>query len=350
MSLRKRKQPKLDKNHIDGDSSQIVVMQQKKLFGLTSRKMIIFVLIGVLLLGTVISGLWLLRSKSDSLQAEADKVAFVVDGTSYSKDQIKELTTYAVTLGGKPDEAAKQAFEMYKRAAAAKKTGVTISDDELKQAQQMLYPSASDETLKDSWVNMSIYDQALQNLRTQTDYYSDAAGDIYVLWFGQRIDYNPDQPIDGFGDEALVKKDRAYAQQQAEYYHDSLKSGKLAPADALKGIKADTRLGYGDVANSNPSVHFDSVDSTKASDSALASIDPTIIESIITDSAKAGVGDIQIGTVKPDMVNSRDESQGLDPQEVYFYFVYIERPATHSFSVAAYTKALDKIEATYEGI
>lgn len=311
------------------------------------RKLILWAFAGlIVILGLGASWFFFIRDDSKP----NNDVAFTVNGQAYTKQQISDLISYPVQFGISKDDAAKQAFEMYKRSAAAESSGVKLNDEMTKAAQKQLYPNADEATLNNAWVKLVINDQALQNMSLGSSYYSDAAGDVYIFYFGQRIDYNTTNPVEGFGNETLIQQDRDYAKQRAEYYHDALANNKMSDSQVLVAVKADKKLSYGDANSSNPSLHFDLVDGTNTTDSPLANIDSKIVQLIITKGSAKGITDMAVGSVVLDGLNPLSTAETPESRETYFYFVSIEKPATYSFSVAAYTQALNDVKVSYVGL
>lgn len=311
---------------------------------LTKRRIIIGAILLLAVAGIVVA--YLLISKQVSEQAN---VAFTIDGKTYSKDKVVSLVKYSTQRGGDKEETAKKAFEYLKRQAAAKKAGIDISDDKIVEARNYLFPNEKDKYDPDgaAWIELVSYNEALTRVFSSSKL-SDASGYVFIFPFDNLImrDTMTNPPV-GYGDTALIAKDRAYAEGRARYYAEAIKTNALSPEAALKEVRADARLGQQGIANTNTSIRFEGFMAGDATRPEVY-ISGDAKDEVINLSSKKSLGDVKVGrTVK---IEGEPKSDA-DYQEAYYYFVTIDKPATSvQASKNTFDQALKTISATYKGL
>lgn len=276
-------------------------------------------------------------------------IAFTIDGRVYNKNEVTSLVKYSTQRGVNKGTAAKLAFEYLKRQAAAKKVGITVTDSQITVARDFLFPKNKTTYDLDGspWIELASYNEALTRVFTSNKV-SDASGYVFLFPFDNLMtrDTVVDKPV-GYGDAALIAKDRTYAQQRANYYHDALKANSMMPDAALKEIKADPRLGQPGFTNTNMSVRFTGFVSGDATRPEV-NISSDAKDEVINLSAKKALGDVRIGrTVKIE----GEPKSAADYQEAYYYFVLIDKPASSvGDSKKSFDDALSALAASYRGL
>lgn len=141
------------------------------------------------------------------------------------------------------------------------------------------------------------------------------SGYSYIFRFGENIESGPEYKSPGFGDKALIERDREYAKSKAEEYHRKLVDKEITPHTALTEIQADPRLGYMNTAGSNRSANFglDGIPLIR-----------TVYHKTVVDYIKSqkshGISPVQTG--KTALVE--EPTGDADYAETYYYFVYME--------------------------
>lgn len=303
--------------------------------------------LAVLLIGLAGLAGWWFFVRGDSA---TNNVAFSIDGKDYSKQEINMLIEFPVLVGTSKEDAAKQAFDMYKKQAAAQKTGIVIEQTAIEAERKELYPNYSDDLDENTknWMNLVSYDSALNKLSNQTSVYTDATGYIYIFWFGKNIVYDPIGTNPDYGNDDAIAKDREYADSRAKYYYNQIESGSMSADKALEEIKSDPKLGLTDGNSDNISIKFDSISSNLAPNSKLLYVPQDILNQVIKVSSNQGLDSIRTATIS----NQEDIPEGSQAQnpEVLYYFIYIDKPATKSFDMNQYSSNLETINTQYWGI
>ncbi len=271
--------------------------------------------------------------------------AFSVDGKTYSKQDIKTLINYPVGHGATASAAAKQAFDFYKRQAAAKKIGIILTPPEIAQAQASVFPKVN---LSDPWVTLASEDAALTMRLAQAPTYATASGYYFIFPFSNHIAIADAAPsataMVGVGDATLVAQDRAYAKEQANSYYNQLVQKKITPDQALAAIKADPKLGYDGFANSNTSFRFSSLGQpgVNSDEGYLSNAAKTYLFASV---GKVGVGALTVGQI----VTSSPAAAKATYVDANYYFAVITKAASVQNSVQ-FQATLNTIAATYRGI
>lgn len=274
--------------------------------------------------------------------------AFVIDGRAYSKESVKKDIAYPVSKGKKESEAAKQLFEFEKRRAAAKKSGVSVSDDEINKSIKLLYPQYSQnksvENNMERWVKLEAYDYALgQELKNEgVNQLKHIKGYIFFFNFSDKIatndnlDYRPD----GYGEPLAIQKDKNYAKSAVEKYHKKLKNSEITADQALKEIKADRLLSMVQAADMNQSMKFENFDMV----SARNYIPDSVVSAFKANPPQPGLGDIEIGSI----ATTPKPRQDSDYQDAYYYFTYINND--QKILMTDFSTVYNNLEAQYWGV
>ena len=239
----KRKAP-LPKENVDTNSSDTVVVM-----GTARRVKRRWSTIGgsLVMIGIIIGGLLWWNNAHFST-----KPAFVINGVSYSQDDINKLIAEPVKKGANKTAAAKQAFQMYKVEAAAKKLGLKLTSAEIETARKQRLPTTTSVAKLTAWELLVARSQAFDTKITATNGdYPDvtATGYVYVFYFGNLIEKASDYIAANYGNKTLIAEDKAYAKQQADKYYKLLAAKTITPEQAYIEITADTRLNYHNLAN-----------------------------------------------------------------------------------------------------
>lgn len=335
-------------------SGRIVVMAKKS----HRRRNILLIAAGVVLLLLAGAAAWYFLMGPAKT---ARQTAFTIDGQNYSKDQINSLIQYPVANGASKDTTAKQAFDMYKRQKAAEKTGIVITDDQIATSRKNLFPNlmpslnGSTDPNTEAWVKLVSYDNALTNFVATTPTYSNANGYVFLFWFSQRIDYNPNRPIDGFGDPTLIAADRQYASDRANYYRQQLADKTMTPDQVVQSVKADSRLAYTYGLKDNQSQAFSGLAYSTQGNSSLLYVPKDAQQRIAKIGKQAGLDTIQVGTMEEgdprnDSGFVEGDARTLKTTETFFYLIDITKPATASFSATDFTNNLNQLSTHYWGV
>jgi len=309
------------------------------------NRKIIF-LVASLVAVIVVAGGWFLVNQSRNKQSKPeDKVLFIIDGREYRQSEVNQIIGSAVTKGIKINEANKRTFEYLKSQTAAKKAGVEPSEDQIKEAVDVLFSGKSNPSKDTNWGKMIAYDYALkkslgQNLTQTTQGYS------YVFWFGDNIQYDYPQYDSSMtiprssdaGNQDLMKQDKEYAQSQADKYHEALRKGTKNPEQVLKQIKADSRLSYSRNPGANMSVKFGAQDGKNWE----VEVYYNDIVDFISKKAKAGLSEIQMGQVPL----TDDSSPTAKKADAFYYFVDLKK---NDDAKASFELALKNLKAEYYG-
>lgn len=288
---------------------------------------------------------------------KTNNLAFTIDGQNYTKQQITDLTKYPTSHGLSADDAAKRAYDMYKRQIAAQKTGVVISDDQIAASQKNLFPGLSGalDTNTEAWVKLVSYDNALTTLTVSTPAYSNAEGYVFLFWFSQRIVYNKDRPAPNFGDAAKIAADRQYASDRANYYRQQLANNAMTPDKVVQAIKADSRLAFTYGLNDNQSQQFKGLAYSAQGGSSMLYVPSEAQDRIVKVGGQTGldavqVGSIEIGDPTKDPGFVEGDAINTKPTEAFFYLIDTTKAATGSFSTADLTANLNKLASHYWGV
>jgi hypothetical protein len=268
--------------------------------------------IALLLVVVVVFGLGIYLFKTQS----AKNSAFSINGTNYSKAEISEMASFAAKSSGfSRAQETKNIFELYKVQAAAQKAGITPNDTELKTASKTLHFASVAKPADKQYVKLITYNIALTNQTYNRYAQGGYEGDMFVFDFSQKI-LPPAfgvPPIPGYGDPALIKKDKNYALQQAQKYYAIYKKDNSTVKKLDSELMSNRRDGYGAVATS-----FDSAVTKSSLSSQIYYSD---IYKFVTSQTKPGLGAIKLGRVSTKLLSPTPE----DYADGYYYFVNIRK-------------------------
>lgn len=266
--------------------------------------------------------------------------AFVIEGTSYSRDDVRKLIEYPVSRGASEEDAAKTAFEYYKRQWVAQKLQIHLTDEEVATARKAVF---GDLDVDNDWIELSSKDTALTTRLALAQSYTTAKGYYFIFPFSNHMVIGEDivagAPANA-GDPAAIAADRAYADGRAKYYQTQLKEGKITPEQALKEVKADTKLDYLNSPGSNGSMRFEGLGNTQAGglQSYLDEEQKTYLTGI---SDAKGVGEIKTGSIT--------KGENGEKIEASFYFGLIDEPAA-SQDGSSFNEELKNVKSEYRGL
>ncbi len=271
---------------------------------------------------------------------------FVIEKTGYTKAQVQPAANFLITTIKKSsDDAYKEVFELYKYRAAAQKIGVTPSNNDLEKQRRGLDQTYTD-SVKDpnykAWAELAAFKSTIQesflqrNLGTATTY----KGYSFIFWFGNHLDYTPDYtPPGGYSNPTLINQDKDYAKQQAQSYHDKLKSGKLTADQLVTAIQKDPKLGFQYTADANFSTHF-------GTDLGKAWQQQVVYQSVvdyINHHASASLSDIQTGKISAQTAATAP----ISSVDAFYYFVKLDGSAPTS---QQFNDTLKNLKTTYHGV
>jgi len=275
------------------------------------------IIIGVLA-AVIAAGSWWFLAKDYNHEYQWAKlthsqpVIFKVGNKAYNKSEVDQLAAYPTTVNRiSSSKAYKIVFEDLKVQAAAQAAGVQPNAAEISQALGELGINTA-AVLQYTYPNLAAFALAASNvaIRQAAGQY---AGYEFIFLFNQHLIPDPLHFVNGYGDAQLIAADRAYAQTQADKYHDLLKTNQITPDEALKEVKNDTKLAYFYIQGTNPSTQFGIgrnyyLQTTNKTDS---------VSAYITSQTKPGLSDVRIG--KSPVGNGAKSVN----TETYFYFVIL---------------------------
>jgi hypothetical protein len=313
----------------------MVVMQGRSLFRRWTGKLLMAVLALSLVAGTTTGVLWWRNTASDQ-----PEVAFTIEGTKYTQDDIRTLIKYPVSVGVSEKDAAEQAYDMYKLEVAARKLDLSLNDSDLEKTRVLLFPDSKSMNEFNEWQKLTVRNQAFnaKMAGTNTQYPElSAKGYVYVFYFGNLIQTSSDYALANTGNETLIAQDKEYAKSQADKYYAMLKNGEISPEQAYKEITVDTRLGYHNQAGATLSRK---VGGTATPFSAIPFEDMKL--AAYDAAGKAGLNAVQVG---------RDYATETSKNRVntYYYIIYITK-AGNSECWEKLQQSADKLRVEYRGL
>jgi hypothetical protein len=300
----------------------------------------IFVIIVVLAGGGLF---YLVNHKAKNGLFASDKnIVFSIDSKNYYKSNVQKLIAYPKSQHVSQNTAAREAFDALKEIKAAQNLGYAPSSGQVNTQKTQIYaivkPSSAQQTLYSDWFTLlatkSAIDESVNSLNT-VGY----AGYSYVFYFGQHLESSPDYIPSGLNNPGLVAQDKAYARQQANYYHQQVQDNKMSLADALTKSGAAMQSRGNNVGNPNFSASFTTEENLKTT-----VIMPDIVQ-YITSTDKTGLSDVKIGKAANAPIKSGGKNVNM-----YYYFVDLTTvPITKTISAQQFNQELTKLLAQYRG-
>ena len=273
--------------------------------------------------------------------ADKGKVVFVVDGENYYEADLEPIIKYAYNRGLDRDEAAKEAFELYKKIKVSEKLGISPDDKSVQSEQQRIineiaegYNKADDEP----WINLLARSNAIDNnIGTQYGY----KGYAFDVFFGQHLQYGPSFKPEGLNSKELVTADRKYAEERANFYHKQLKENKMSAEEVIKALNNDRRLSALPDGKTSNSVKFGF---SKSEDSLWSNeIFYQSIVDFVRNQQQTGISDIQVGKASVD-------GSASSLEDMYYYFVLLEEiPKGTNVTQGELEEQISNLEAQYIG-
>lgn len=269
-------------------------------------------------------------------------IVFSIEGKEYNEQEVRDLIKYSTTVNGVgEEEASKVAFESLKKVRVAEKMNISLPQEIIDKRKAEIIGNGSQPDLNDpaqaqysSWLDLIAKANAIEAL-VGTANPTGLKGHSYVYYFGQHLQYDPSRKPVGADDPLYIDKDKKFAEDRANFYHNQIKSGQLDPKTALEKTKVDLSSSDGSVKSNSYSTSFDS-------SSQISWEGDVYFGSIIEHIKKAtslGLSEISIGKAA-NMSNSETE--------MYYYFVYLESIAK-GVSKDEFDKKLTELQAEYKG-
>jgi hypothetical protein len=201
----------------------------------------------LIIIASILLGGVFLLTKSNLTKA----YVFSVDGKSYTKEEVNEITEFPTrTQSVSREDAAREAFEALKKIAAAKQMGIELDQKSINNQKNIFLQEVDLEagpdgklgnqydTWFDIFTKVSLIDKIL-NSNTPLGY----KGYSFYFYFGQHIQYGPDYKPPGLNDPKLIKSDKDYAKNKAQEYNKKIINGQITPQELLKTLNKDKRFG-----------------------------------------------------------------------------------------------------------
>jgi hypothetical protein len=269
--------------------------------------------------------------------SDKTKYAFIIDNQKFTKAEIKDLVSFPNRRSPQQDNA-KIAFNYYRDQIIAEKLGITIPDSITKSEAVVLSSSVvSDNSVQaQKWIKLLIYENSLKKFLTNGGP-GVVKGYLYYFWGNQHVSsfYLSGTPPAGSDNPVNIDKDKNYALQKANYFHDALKSGKLTPDAALATISSDLNLSQGYLPNCNLSV--------KLGDNNLSwpvQVQIPDIVAYIKSVSQKGVSEVQTA----ELVNYGKK------MGTYYYFVDLSQTYATGPDTVTFNNAVKASKATYYGL
>jgi hypothetical protein len=263
--------------------------------------------------------------------------AFVIDHTSYSKQFISNMASFA-TLNVKESkqQAAKNIFVLYENEIASKQVGIIPTSAEI-QAQNIVLPTPKNSTER-QYVALVKYNAALSDAY---GYYMQGndQGYYFVFNFSRYIVSPPAQSkaIPNHGNASSIQQDNAYAYLQAQTEYKAYKAGKITASNLLSKISSDPNLTY-----DSPGGYFNS---SIKNVSLYNQIDYTSAYQYIAAQTKPQLSGIRVGQVPTSYSGSPDYVNG------YYYFVDLKKASKIITNPSGLVSGeINKLQAVYYGL
>ena len=269
--------------------------------------------------------------------SDKTKYAFIIDNQKFTKAEIKDLVSFPNRRSPQQDNA-KIAFNYYRDQIIAEKLGITIPDSITKSEAVVLSSSVvSDNSVQaQKWIKLLIYENSLKKFLTNGGP-GVVKGYLYYFWGNQHVSsfYLSGTPPAGSDNPVNIDKDKNYALQKANYYHDALKSGQITSDAALTAISSDLNLSQGYLPNCNLSV--------KLGDNNLSwpvQVQIPDIVAYIKSVSQKGVSEVRTA----ELVNYGKK------MGTYYYFVDLSQTYVTGPDTATFNNAVKASKATYYGL
>jgi len=316
---------------------------------LSRKKILAIVLLLIILAG---GGFYAWRNeifvnKQAKLTQQKGKVVFIIEGTQYREADVKQYSEFITKYMEKDEEqATKAVFELLKYKTAAEKAGINLSQQQIKDQRETLdkqYDALNTVAQYNKWAELESYKMAVElDLLTQPKE-DTLKGYSFTFWFAQHFDYVENYtPPEGYGNQKKITEDKDYAKQRADYYHDQLSKNSMTYDQALKEIRADTKLCQMYKTGANFSVRF-GADPTKFWKDQVYY--KSVIDYIDSNSA-SGFSDVRSG--KTSIFKSASEDAPREETETYYYFVNIEGKS--SSTKQSFDDILKSLNTEYVGV
>jgi|GEM_PF-5708292 len=303
-----------------------------------------YALVGLIILIVLIGGglFYFIRHKNQSSFSTNKNIVFSIDGQNYSKQDVQKLIAYPLSQHVSENMAAKEAFTNLKEIKAAQKIRYVPSTSAINAQKNLVYTAVKATSAQQSqysnWFTLvatrNAIDASINSLNT-----IGYAGYSYVFFFGQHIQSSPDYTPTGLNNPKLIAQDKAYAQQQANYYHQQLQDNKMSLADALTKSGASMQLRGHSVGNPNYNANFTTDENLK-----VAVYLPSIVQ-YITSTNKTGLSDVKIGQAP----NAPLKSHGKNVNMYYYFVDLTTAPQNTPVSTAQFNQTLNKLPAEFRG-
>jgi hypothetical protein len=268
---------------------------------------------------------------------EKSKYAFVIDGKKFTKTEIKDLVSFPNRINPSANNV-KSAYNYYKDEAVAQKLGITVPQSAIDSevSRLAIFLKADTSAQAQNWLKLLAFDNVLKRLIVSSGTGS-VKGYVYFFWGNQHVSafYLSGNPPAGSDNPVNIEKDKNYALQKANYFHDALINGQITPDEALAKITEDINLNQAFVPNSNFSMKVG--DGEISWDTQLQNSD---IIAYIKSITKKGVSEVQ----KADLVNY-GKNMGT-----YYYFVDLTQTYAKPVNQASFDNDLKTMKATYYGL
>lgn len=267
-------------------------------------------------------------------------IVFKVGSKAYTKNAADQLALYLTKVNKVSSaQAYKTVFNDLKVQAAAEASGAQPNASEIAIARNQL--SLNPQITKNyTYPTLGIYVQAVP-LAIERLSQGEYEGYSFVFWFGQHVLDTGSPLVTDIGNKTLIAADQAYAQQQAQKYHDLLSNHQIEPALALSQIKSDPKISYLYIPGSNPSSDFGTPGNPNWQ--GRVSLQPII--DFINGQHNVGLSGVQTGT--SEVPNTAPKNY----PKTFFYFTLLTNAQASSDNVGAkYQQDLKSLKSKYYGV
>lgn len=304
------------------------------------KKMLLAAAVAILLVAFAIA--YLISKNMNDTPADKGKVVFVIEGENYYQNDLEPVLKYPYNRGLEKDEAAKEAFELYKKIKAAKKLDINPAEEEIQSEKLKLIKELGGEYNEPDdtpWIDLLAQSNAIDKAVSAQQNYKGYSFDVF---FGQHLQYGPAFKPEDLNDQQLAAEDKQYAEEKANFYHDQLKTNKMTPDEVLKALNSDRRLSALPAGKTSYSVKFGYSDDEDTSWS--NEIFHQSIVDFVQNQQQTGLSDIQIGEASVD-------GSATNFADMYYYFVLTEEvPEGPNITKEDFDRQLSELTTEYLGL
>jgi hypothetical protein len=288
----------------------------------------------------IVAGLifWVYRSNNSG-------IVFTVNGQKYTQKDVSNIVAYPLKFHrSSRNSLSWQAYNYLRREQAARNLNIEPSSDQINQAEITEFGKNTKNNINNTpWIKLVSYDTALkQNLSTNN--LGTYQGYSFIFWFGQHLEKGPAYTAPDFGNKALIKSDKSYASNRANYYYNKLKSTSMSPNDVLSAVQHDDKLSFALPNNKflSQSVQF----GVNSNETWRQTVFYPDIMNYISSQNRPGLSSIHTGKIS---ITSKSKTAN-DYADGYYYIVQLNEAKQVGISNSSdFTNAVNKVEAQYKG-